>query len=108
MISLIEVINVGELTDRLTLDIVKPMVIKLAKDRIAQYNITPKELSLLEIIVKVGSGNASKLATELNQSRQAVSRSLLNLLEIKLVTVQQVGRDRHYHPVLEAEMAYSS
>jgi len=100
-------LNVGELTDRLTLDIVKPMVVKLAQDRIAQYDITPKELSILKMIVKIGSGNASKLSAQLGQSRQSVSRALVNLLDIKLVTVQQIGRDRYYYPVLEAEIAYS-
>lgn len=101
-------LSVGELTDKLTLDIVKSMVIKLAQDRIAQYDVTPKEESVLKMIVQVGSGNASKLSTELNQSRQAVSRALVNLLEMKLVTVRQSGRDRYYYPVLEAEIAYSS
>lgn len=105
---LLNELSIGDLTDKLTLDIAQPMVKKLAKDRIAQYNVTPKELSLLEMLVKVGSVNASKLSAELGQSRQAVSRSLVNLLEMKLVTVQQLGKDRYYYPVLEAEIAYSS
>ena len=105
---LLNELSVGDLTDRLTLDIAKPMVTRLAQERIAQYDVTPKELSLLQIIVKTGHGNASKLSAELRQSRQAVSRALVNLLEIKLLTVQQSGRDRTYYPVLEAEIAYSS
>lgn len=105
---LLNELSVGDLTDRLTLDIAKPMVTKLAQERIAQYDVTPKELSLLQMIVKMGHGNASKLSAELNQSRQAVSRALVNLLELKLLTVQQSGRDRTYYPVLEAEIAYST
>lgn len=104
---LLNELSVGDLTDRLTLDIAKPMVTRLAQERIAQYDVTPKELSLLQMIVKTGHGNASKLSVELGQSRQAVSRALVNLLEIKLLTVQQSGRDRTYYPVLEAEIAYS-
>lgn len=99
--------SIGELTDRLTLDITKPMIIKLAQDRVAQHNLTPKEISLLKMVVNMGSGNASKLSNELGQSRQAVSRALVSLLEKKLLTVQQIGRDRYYYPVLEAEIAYS-
>lgn len=99
--------SIGELTDRLTLDIAKPMIIKLAQDRVAQHNLTPKEITLLKMVVNMGSGNASKLSNELGQSRQAVSRALVSLLEAKLLTVQQIGRDRHYYPVLEAEIAYS-
>ena len=105
---LLNELSVGDLTDRLTLDITKPMVTRLAQERIAQYDVTPKELSLLQMIVKTGHGNASKLSAGLGQSRQAVSRALVNLLEIKLLTVQQSGRDRTYYPVLEAEIAYSS
>ena len=105
---LLNELSVGDLTDRLTLDITKPMVTRLAQERIAQYDVTPKELRLLQMIVKTGHGNASKISAELGQSRQAVSRALVNLLEIKLLTVQQLGRDRTYYPVLEAEIAYSS
>ena len=105
---LLNELSVGELTNRLTLDITKPMVIKLSQDRVSQHNLTPKEISLLKMIVNVGSGNASKLSIELGQSRQAVSRALISLLEAKLLTVQQVGRDRLYYPVLEAEIAYSN
>ena len=104
---LLNELSVGDLTDRLTLDIAKPMVTRLAQERIAQYDVTPKELSLLQMIVKTGHGNASKLSAELGQTRQAISRALVNLLELKLLTVQQSGRDRTYYPVLEAEIAYS-
>lgn len=104
---LLNELSVGALTDRLTLDIAKPMVIKLAKDRVAQYHMTPKELNLLQMIVKEGTGNASTLSKQLGQSRQSVSKSLINLLDLKLVTAQQAGRDRHYFPVLDAEIAYA-
>jgi DNA-binding transcriptional ArsR family regulator len=104
---LLNELSVGDLTDRLTIDIAKPMVTRLAQERIAQYDVTPKELTLLQMIVKTGHGNASKLSAELGQSRQAISRALVNLLETKLLTVQQSGRDRIYYPVLEAEIAYS-
>jgi len=105
---LLNELSIGDLTDRLTLDIAKPMVTRLARERIAQYDVTPKELHFLQMIVKMGSGNASKISAELGQSRQAVSRALINLLEMKLLTVQQSGRDRNYYPVLEAEIAYSN
>lgn len=104
---LLNELSIGDLTDRLTLNITKPMMIKLAQDRVAQHNLKPKEISLLKMIVKTGSGNASKISNELGQSRQAVSRVFVSLLEAKLLTVQQSGRDRYYYPVLEAEIAYS-
>lgn len=104
---LLNELSIGDLTDKLTLDIAKPMVIKLAQERIAQYNITPKEIELLRMIVQNGSGNASKLADQLGQTRQSISRALNRLLEIKLVTVQIVGRDRVYHPSIDAEIAYT-
>lgn len=105
---LLNELSVGDLTDRLTLDVTKPMVAKLAKERVAQYDMTPKELHLLKMIVKMGSGNASKLSVDLGQSRQAISRALVKLLEINLLSVQQSGRDRIYYPMLDAEIAYSS
>jgi DNA-binding transcriptional ArsR family regulator len=105
---LLNKLSVGDLTDRLTLNIAKPMVARLAQERLAQYELTPKETTILQMIVKMGSGNPSKLAAELGQSRQAVSKALVDLLEMRLLTVQQSGRGRDYYPVLEAEMAYLS
>lgn len=104
---LLHELSVGDLTDRLTLDIAKPMVTRLSQERISQNNLTPKEVRVLKKIVKMGKGNASKISAELGQSRQTISRALVNLLEMKLLTVQQSGRDRTYYPVIEAEIAYS-
>ena len=105
---LLNELSVGALTDRLTLDISKPMVVKLAQQRIAQHNITPKELSVLELVVKLGEGQASALYTELGQSRQAISKVLVNLAKMKLLVVKQSGRYRIYYPSLDAEIAYSN
>lgn len=104
---LLNELSVGDLTDRLTLDIAKPMIMRLAQERIDKYDLTPKELSFLKMTVKIGAVSASKLSDELDQSRQAISKILVKLLEMKLVTVQLSGRDRYYYPAIDAEIAYS-
>lgn len=104
---LLNVLRVGDLTEKLTLDLVKPTIIKLAQERIATYDITTKELELLKTIVINGFGNASNLSKQQGQSRQSVSKILNRLLEVKLVTAEQEGRIRNYYPTLDAEIAYS-
>lgn len=103
---LLNELSVGDLTDKLTLDIAKPMIKRLSQERIAKFNLTPKEESILKMVVKNGSGAPSSLAEELSQSRQSVSKILVSLFELKLLTIQHNGRDKVYIPVLEAELAY--
>ena len=101
-------LSIGDLTDKLTVDLARPMIIKLAQDRIQNYDITTKEIDLLKKLVSDGKGNASQLAEQLNQSRQSISKILNRLLDMKLVTVNQIGRIRNYYPTLDAEIAYSN
>ena len=104
---LITRLHVGDLTDRLTLDIAKPMVIRLAKERLAKQKLSPTDEQVLRLIVKLNVARVSELVKHTKKSTNYVSNILAKLLKLKLVTFQKQGNVRRYSPALDATVAYS-
>ena len=105
---LITRVHVGDLTDRLTLDIAKPMVIRLAKERLAKQNLSPTDEKLLRLVVKLNQAGVSELAKASKKSTNYVSNIVAKLLKLKLVTFIRRGNARQYSPELDAVVAYAS
>ncbi len=104
---LLNELSIGDLMDQLTLNIIKPMITKFARDRLSKNDLTNSEQLMLKELVRLGPTNATKLSKEMGKSRQYVSRVLVKLSEVNLLNVKQEGRDRVYEPVLDAIIAYS-
>lgn len=100
-------LHVGDLTDRVSLDIAKPMIRQLAYDRVRLNDISPIEEQLLVFLVKKESSTVTELASEINKTKQYASKILLKLSDAKLVTVIKQGKYRSYAPSLDAIIAYS-
>jgi hypothetical protein len=101
-------LSVGDLTDKITLNIAKPVITELAIKRIARHKLTKNEEQILKILVKVHSATASELAKRAKKSSQHVSNILSNLLKTQLITVRNEGRARIYLPVMDATIAYGT
>lgn len=104
---LLNELGIGDLVDKLTLDIVKPMVIKLARERLAKNGLTSNEQDVLKALVSLGAASATELSEKLSTSRQYVSRTLVKLNDIKLLSVKREGRNRIYLPSLDVIIAYA-
>lgn len=100
-------LHIGDLTDRITLDIAKSMLIKLAKTRIKRNDVTPAEEQILKIVVKKNECIVTEVAKERNKSVQYVGKVLNKLLEAHLVNTRKYGKSRYYSPTLDAVIAYS-
>lgn len=100
--------NIGNLTDRITLDIAQPMLVTLARDRIKRNNLSPGEETILKVAIKLQDATAATIAKEAKKSRQYVSKVLSLLAKTKLVTIKREGKNRYYIPVLDAFIAYSA
>lgn len=100
-------VHVGDLTDKLTLDIAKPMVIKLAKERLAKQKLSATDEQLLRLLVKLNHARVSDLVKKSKKSMNYVSNILARLLKLKLVTFKKQGNTRQYAPELDAIIAYS-
>lgn len=97
---------VGDLTDRITLNIAKPMIVKLAQDRVKINKLTQSEEQILREIVKLKEISVSQLAQEIGKAMNYTSNVLVKLVQFNLVTARQEGRKRYYAASLDATIAY--
>ncbi len=100
-------LHIGDLTNKLTLDIAQPMLIKLGQDRVQQADITPIEEQVLQLLVTELNATPSKMAEKLKKTSQYIGRVLANLIRKKLISSQKEGRDRNYVPSNDAIIAYT-
>lgn len=99
-------INVGDLTDKITIDLAKPMLIKLARDRVERTDITGSEEIILKLIVKRTKSIQSEIAKEMDKSPQYIGRLIASLHEKKLIMQQIVNNKKYYTPSIDAIIAY--
>lgn len=104
---LLHELSIGDFVDKLTLDLAKPMVIKLARERLSKNGLTSSDKDILRELVKLGSASATELARKLAKSRQFISKTLVRLCDAKLLDVKREGRNRVYLPVLDVVIAYA-
>jgi len=102
---LLNELSVGDLVDRLTLDLTKPMVVRLARERLLKNNLTTSEEEILKTLVRLECATSTLLADELKKSRQYISKILVKLYDNRLLDVKSEGRNRVYLPVLDVVIA---
>lgn len=100
-------LHIGDLTDRITLNIAKSMLIKLARARIERSDVTPSEEQILKIVVRKNESIITEVAKEIDKSVQYVGKVLNKLFEANLVNIRKYGNSKYYSPALDAVIAYS-
>jgi DNA-binding MarR family transcriptional regulator len=98
---------VGDLTDKITIDLAKPMLIKLARDRVARSDITGAEEKTLRFLVNLKNPTLSEIAKAMKKTPQYVGRLISTLHERQLITIKKSGNAKYYYPSLDAIIAYS-
>lgn len=99
-------LHVGDLTDKVTLGIAKPMLIQLGRDRLQHANLSEMEERIVKVLVLTPKATPAGIAQTLKKSSQYVGRVFVSLSEKGLVTSKKEGRERHYSPSLDAIIAY--
>lgn len=99
-------LHVGDLTDKVTLDIAKPMLIELGRDRLQRSNLTEMEERTVKVLVLTPNASPASIAQILNKSSQYVGRVFASLSDKGLVISKKEGRERRYSPSLDAILAY--
>ena len=97
----------GDFTDRITLSIAKPMIVKLGRERVTRNGLSPNEEQVLTQLVKLKAASLTELTKKIGKSVSYVSRLMSHLTKIKLVTSIKRGKNRVYSPVLDVEIAYT-
>jgi DNA-binding transcriptional ArsR family regulator len=98
---------VGNLTNKITLDLAKPMLMKLGHDRVQRSDVTTAEVHVLRLLVLLPNTTTSNIAKKLKKTSQYVGRVLSNLADKGLVSSRKEGRDRFYIPSVDAIIAYT-
>lgn len=100
-------LHIGDLTDKVTLKLAKPMLIKLARDRVERTDITSAEESALKLLVRTKNPSLNDIAKTMKKTPQYVGRLISILHEKQLVTAKKMGNTKYYYPSLDAIIAYS-
>lgn len=103
---IISKLQVGYLINMATMDVVKPLVVELAKSRIKTNELTNAEESVLKILVSLKTANVKKLIEATGKNRIFVSRALNKFLKLGFVSSIKNGTMRIFTPALDAKIAY--
>lgn len=98
---------IGDLTDKVTLDIAKPMLMKLGRDRVQRSDITEVEEQVLKLLVVMPNTTSAIISKKLQKSAQYIGRVLSILVDKKLASSKKEGRERTYVPSIDAIIAYT-
>lgn len=101
-------LQVGTLSDRITIELAKPVVINYAKKRIKRFNLSTNEELVLKTVVKKDSIQVKEIATALEKQPNYISNILAQLLEYKLVGYTKEWRNHYYYSSIDAYIAYSN
>lgn len=99
-------LHVGDLTDKITLEVAKPLLVALGRDRVARADITQNEEQVLSYLVNNSPMTATQIAKAIGKSSQYIGRILISLADKNLVSIKKDGRDKFYMPVMDAIIAY--
>lgn len=103
---LFHALHVGDLTDKVTLNIARPMLIQLTQDRVIRNGISDSEEALLKHIAKIKRTSSTVLAKNMKKTRQYISNLLTRMVQLDLIQVRQEGRNLYYSPTLDVVIAY--
>jgi len=101
-------LQVGDLNDRITIEIAKPMLVQLAKDRVERTDITDAEEAALKLLVNLNKPTINDIAKMTQKTPQYVGRLVSSLHQKQLITIKKLGNTKYYMPSLDAIISYSS
>jgi hypothetical protein len=105
--QLFSALQFGILTDKINLEIARPIIRKFGEDRIKRHKLSGIDEVVLKAVVANKAINVGELAKYVDKPQTQVSRVLTNLYKYKLVTYRQEWRNKIYMPAIDAELAYS-
>lgn len=100
-------LHIGDLTDKVSLDIAKPMLVKLGRDRVQRSDLTEIEEQTLKLLVTMPNATPSSISKKLKKTAQYSGRALSILVDKGLASSKREGRERTYTPSVDAVIAYT-
>lgn len=100
-------LQIGSLTDRITLELAKPVVIDYSKKRIERFNLSDNEEKVLKTVVSKDLIQVKEIADLLGKKPNHISNILSHLSDHKLVGYKKEWRNHYYYASIDAHIAYS-
>lgn len=104
---LLNVLQLGTLSDRISLELAKPIIVNYANERISRFNLSSNEEIILKAVVKQDSIQVKELAELLSKKASYISTILSQLQGYKLVGYIKEWRNHYYYASIDANIAYS-
>jgi hypothetical protein len=104
---LFQVLQLGTLSDRITLELAKPAIINYARERVHRFHLSSNEELILKIIVQKDSIQVKEIAELIGKKANYVSTILAQLQGYKLVGYTPEWRNHYYYAAIDAAIAYS-
>ncbi len=104
---LFNVLQLGTLSDRITLELARPVVINYARERIDRFHLSSNEELILKTIAQSESMQVNEIAEILEKKPNYVSTVLSQLQAYKLVGYTKEWRNHHYYASIDACILYS-
>lgn len=99
-------LQLGVLTDHISLEMAKPAIKSFGEERIKRHRLSATDLAVLKAVVAKKQIAVNELAEHLRKPQTQVSKSLNVLYELHLVTYKQEWRTKYYAPSVDAQLAY--
>ena len=99
-------LQVGTLSNRISLDLAEPVIINYAKERVERFNLSKNEALVLKTIVSKNSIQVKEIAEILGKKQNYISNILSQLLRYKLVNYKKDWRNHYYFPSIDSTIAY--
>ncbi|PIQ42604.1 MAG: hypothetical protein COV52_06815 [Gammaproteobacteria bacterium CG11_big_fil_rev_8_21_14_0_20_46_22] len=103
---MLRMLHVGDLADKISLEMAKPLVDRLIKERMKQKSLSEVQEEILKVVANNENCSVSLLAKQLGKSASHVSHTLRGLEEQRLLKRIKKGKSVYVHPVFDAVLAY--
>jgi DNA-binding transcriptional ArsR family regulator len=103
---MLRVLHVGDLADKISLDVAKPLINKLVRERLRKKNISEAQEQVLMIMARKQLCSVSELSKLTKKSSSHVSHLLRSLEETRLIKRIKRGKNVYVQPVFDVVIAY--
>lgn len=105
---MLRILHVGDLADKISLKMAKPLVNQLIKERLRQKDISKAQEEMLTVLAKKESCSVVELAKAIGKSPSNISHLLKPLEAGRLLKRIKKGKHVFVYPVFDVIIAYAS
>jgi len=98
---------IGDLMDKVTVTIAKPMLMKLGRDRVQRADLASIEEQALKLLVAMPQATPATMARKLKKTAQYTGRVLSSLVDKGMACSKKEKKERIYIPSIDAIIAFT-